>query len=167
MADQASRPLPHHRGRQLLGAVALALAFVAAGCGTDEPPDTAPVLLAEGRVGDRAWRLEGRRLGGEPCVSLVLDGGERPAPERCGIRRTQMRHLDPVFVPVGDRVLAYSPLVEKARRVRLDGVDRTIKVVPARQAPGFPARFFLTELGRGGELTTVRVFAKRGRSLIA
>lgn len=145
----------------------LVLASAAAGCGRGGPAGTAPVVLTEGRAGEQAWRLEGQRLGGDPCVSLLLLGQDRPRAGRCGVRRTALRHLDPVTATVEGRVLAFSPLPTSARRVRLDGADGSIRILPARRAAGFPARFFVADLTPGSEPTAVRVFAEHGRAVIA
>jgi len=133
------------------------------GCGQAKPADTSPVLLAEGRVGDQPWRLEGRRMGGEPCASLLLVGSDGPAADRCGIRSTPLRHLDPVNVSAGGRVLVFSPLPDGARRVRLDAPDGSIRLEPARTAPGFPARFFVVDLDPKESPKEVRAFAQDGR----
>lgn len=140
---------------------------VAVGYGQVDPADTPPVVLIEGTTGQQGWRLEGRRLGGDPCVSLALAGQDRPAAQGCGIRRTEQRHLDPIVASVGERVLVFSPLPARARRVRFDSADGTIRMLPADRAAGFPARFFLTDMAPGDEPSAVRVFADHGRSVIA
>ena len=148
-----------------------ALAFAAAlvlagGCGGGTPPDTAPVPLAEGAAGGQPWRLDGRRLAGQLCVSLVLVGLDQPPVGRCGIERTSLRHLEPVTTTVGGRLLVFSALPERARRVRLDGSDTSIQVEPARQAPGFPGRFLLVDLDLRRPPVTVRVFGDGGRAVV-
>ncbi len=145
--------------------VALVAALTFGSCG-GSLSDTATVLLAEGRAGDQPWRLEGRRLDGKPCAFLVLVGGDRPPVGRCGVSRTPLRHVDPVSVPVGGRQLVFSPLTIDARRVRVDTVDGTIRIEPARTAAGFPARFFVADLDPGNGPATVRVFAERGRAVV-
>lgn len=124
------------------------------------------MLLAEGLVGDQPWRLEGRRLGGQPCLSLELVGLDRPPVRGCSVRRTPLRHLSPVTVPAGGRVLVFSAVEASARRVRLDGADGSIRIEPARQAPGFPARFFVVEVAAGEDPLTVRAFADGGRAVV-
>jgi hypothetical protein len=135
-------------------------------CAGGDRPDTSTVVLTEGQVGDQRWRLEGRRLDGEPCTSLVLVGVDRPPIDRCGVRRTTLRHLDPAAVNVGDRRLVFSALPPAARRVRIDTVDGTIRMEPARTAPGFPGRFFVLDLDQRDGLVAVRVFAERGRAVV-
>jgi hypothetical protein len=147
-------------------AVALVGALAVVSCGGGDPADTPTVVLAEGQAGDQRWRLEGRRLRGEPCTFLVLVGVDRPPIDRCGVRRTPLRHLDPAAVNVGQRRLVFSPLPGAARRVRIDTVDETIRMEPARTAPGFPGRFFVVELGLQDGLVAVRVFAERGRAIV-
>ncbi len=122
--------------------------------------------LADGAADGLAWRLEGRRFAGLPCVTLIHVGLDRPPFGGCGIQRTPLRHLEPVTVTIGSRLLVFSPLPERARRVRLDGADTSILVEPARQAPGFPGRFLLADLDRGQEPQTVRVFGDGGRAVV-
>ena len=136
-----------------------------AGC-RKTPADTPMVPLAEGRAGDQAWRLEGRRGLGQLCVSLVLVGVERPPAGRCGVTRNQLRHLVPVVVTVSTRLLVFSPLPGTARRVRLDSGDGTIRVEPAGSAPGFPARFFLAERDPDDRPIDVRAFGDGGRAVV-
>jgi hypothetical protein len=155
--------LPRRRF-QLAIVLAAGLGLVG-GCGRGVPSDTAPVLLAEGQAGAQPWRLEGRRQQGEPCATLVLVGLGRPPVERCGMRRTKLRHLEPVSVTVGGRLLVFAPVPARARRVRLDLADGAIRIEPARTATGFPARFFVVELQRPAE--TVRVFAEGGRAIVS
>lgn len=146
--------------------MALVAALPLGSCGGGSLADTATVPLAEGRAGDQAWRLEGRRLDGQPCTVLVLVGIDRPPVGRCGVRRTPLRHVDPVTLTVGGRQLVFSPLTTAARRVRVDTVDGTIRMEPARTAAGFPARFFVVDLDPGNGPQTVRVFAERGRAVV-
>lgn len=129
--------------------------------------DTPEVLLAEGQAGDRRWRLAGRRLAGEPCVSLVVAGEGEATTDRCGIRRTDLRHLVPLTSVVGGRLLVFSALEARARRVRLDHPDGTIRIEPAHSAAGFPARFFLVELDPADQPLTVRAFGDGGRAVVA
>jgi hypothetical protein len=136
-----------------------------AGCG-GAPADTATVLLTEGRAGSQPWRLEGRRAHGQPCVSLVLPGVDRPPEDRCGVMRNGLRQLEPDTVTVDGRLLVFSPLTGRARRVRLDELDGTIMVEPARQASGFPARFFLVDLEPAHKPLAVRVFGEGGRAVV-
>jgi hypothetical protein len=149
--------------RRLLLVLALVLA---AGCDDSVPPDTEPVLLTTGQAGGQGWRLEGRRLKGELCVSLSLDGVDRPPAGRCGVRRTPLRHLDPVSITVGGRVLAFSAVPSRSVRVRLDTASGAIRIEPARLAAGFPARFFLVDLDPREAPVTVRVFADGGRAVV-
>lgn len=155
--------------RRLLPILALAvvLAGLGAGYGPGDPADTAVVILTEGRTGEQAWRLEGQRRGGDACVSLVLAGQDRPAADRCGMRRTTERRLDPAIAAVDERLLVFSPVASRARRVRLDGADGSIRILPARRAPGFPARFFVADVEPRSQPIAVRVFAEHGRSIIA
>jgi hypothetical protein len=141
------------------------LAVTAAGCGST-PADTPTVLLAEGVAGDQAWRLEGRRALGKPCASLVLAGLDKPPIGRCGVERTELRHVDPVAVTVGDRLLVFSPLPAKARRVRFDSGDGTILVEPAGTAPGYPARFFIVDRDPSDPPLNVRAFGEGGRAVV-
>jgi len=143
----------------------LVLAIVA-GCGGSEVPDTAPAPLAEGRAAGVPWRLEGRRHAGQPCISLLFAGAAQSTPERCGIRRTSLRHLEPITARVGDRLLVFSPLAGGARRVRLDAADGSIRLEPARQEPGFPGRFFVADLDPGLAPVVVRAFAGGGRAVV-
>lgn len=136
-----------------------------AGC-RETPADTPLVPLAEGRAGDQAWRLEGRRGLGQLCVSLVLVGVERPPAGRCGVMRNQLRHLVPVVVTVSTRLLVFSPLPAEARRVRLDSGDGTIVVEPARSAPGFPGRFFVVDRDLDDPPFEVRAFGDGGRAVV-
>lgn len=146
-------------------AVCVLVLAALAGC-REAPADTPMVPLAEGRAGDQAWRLEGRRGLGKLCVSLVLVGVERPPAGRCGVTRTELRHLVPVIVTVSTRLLVFSPLPAKARRVRLDSGDGTIVVEPARSAPGFPGRFFILDRDLDDPPVTVRVFGEGGRAVV-
>jgi len=140
---------------------------LAAGCGGGaSQPDTGRVLLAEGRVGDESWRLEGRREGGQLCTSLVLAGLPEPAVDRCGLRRTPLRHLDAPAIAVGGRLLVFSALPAKARRVRIDGGDGSLHVQPAAVADGFPGLFFVVDLDPVTDPVTVRVFADGGRAIV-
>lgn len=158
--------------RRGLAPVAATLALATAGsaatgCRDPARPDTTPVVLTDGTAGGQRWRLEGRRLGGQPCVTLVVEGREVPAVERCGIRRTAPRTLEPAGVTVGGRLLVFSPLVARARRVRLDHADGALRIVPARSTPGFPARFFLADLDPADDPVAVAVFAQGGRAVVA
>jgi hypothetical protein len=147
--------------------VALTLGLAASGaCGAGTPADAVPVLLSEGRSGQQAWRLEGRRTRGAPCVSLTLDGSPGPAVDWCGIRRTDLRHIEPAVAPVGDRLLVFSSLPARARRVRFDGSDGSIRIEPARTAPGFPARFFVIDVDPAQPPAAVRAFAEGGRAVV-
>jgi len=139
---------------------------LAASCGGSKPPDTNLVPLAEGKAGDQTWRLEGQRLGGQLCVSLVLPSIDRPPAGRCGIRRTPLRHLDPVTVMVGSRRVVFSPLPRPTQRVRIDGGDGAIRIEPARSAAGFPARFFVVDLDRNDNPMAVRAFGRGGRAVV-
>ena len=145
--------------------VSLALGLAGA-CGGAEPADTAPVPVAEGMAGEQAWRLVGRRQGGQPCLSLVIVRANREEAGRCGVRRTPLRHLDPVTVPVGPRLVVFSPLSDRARRVRVDTADGAIRIEPARAAAGFPARFFVVDLDLENPPMAVRVFAEGGRAVV-
>ena len=152
-----------HRGARA-GLAALALA---AGCrGDDRPPDTPTTTLAEGRVGERPWRLDGRRADGQLCTALVLEGIPDPIAPRCGLRRTALRHLEPAVVEVEGRLLVFSALPERARRVRADLVDGSLRVTPAQAAPGFPGRYFVLELDPDERPFAVRVFGDGGRAIV-
>ena len=124
------------------------------------------MLVAEGRAGEQPWRLMGRRQGGRPCLSLVIVGPNREDAGRCGIRRTPLRHLDPVTVPVGSRLVVFSPLPSRARRVRVDTADGAIRLEPARAAAGFPDRFFVLDLDLENPPVAVRAFADGGRAVV-
>lgn len=160
--------IPRSSGLRVLRArtLGLLLAAALAGCG-DTPPDTPMVPLAEGQAGDQAWRLEGQRRLGQACASLILVGVDRPPVGRCGVRRTELRHLDPIAVTVGTRLLVFSPLPSKARRVRLDSGDGTIRVEPARTAPAYPARFFVVDRDPDDAPMHVRVFGEGGRAVVS
>lgn len=148
-------------------AAGLAALGLAAGCGPGTRPDTALVVLAEGVAGGQTWRLDGRRAGGRLCSTLVLVGVDQTASERCGFPRTTDRLLSPVAVSLGGRLVVFSALPGRARRVRLDGADGSLDVEPARLAPGFPGRFFVADLDPAAGPVTVRLFADGGRSVVA
>ena len=155
------------RGRAQAIAAAAALGAAAlAGCGGATPPDTVPVLLTEGTTGGEAWRLEGWRAEGQPCVALVAQDADRPMAERCGIWRTPQRHLNPVVAGLGDRILVFSALAADARRVRLDGNDGSIRVETAQSAAGFADRFFVVDLAVDNRPVAVRVFGDGGRAVV-
>ena len=135
------------------------------GCRRADRPDTPTVVLADGTAGDQLWRLEGRRLGGAPCVELVLPGVAEAPTGGCGTRRTTLRHLQPHRAIVGGRLLVFSPVAARARRVRLDSGAGSIPILPARVATGFPVRFFLADLDPGHDPLYVRVFADGGRAV--
>ncbi len=165
---RAARLTTSHRARSArVEALALALAaFLGAGCGAGRPADTPIVFLADGRAGRQPWRLEGQRRGGKPCVSLFVEGLDRPVSARCGIQRTPLRHLDPVTVTVASRLLVFSALEAQARRVRLDQPNGSIRMEPARSAPGFPSRFFLVDLDPDDPPLAVRAFGDGGRAVV-
>ncbi|MEO5680116.1 MAG: hypothetical protein ABIS47_10650 [Acidimicrobiales bacterium] len=146
-----------------MGLTALGLA---AGCGAGAGADTAPVVLAEGVAGGQPWRLEGHRAGGQLCSSLVLVGVDEPPAGRCGLPRTSQRLLDPVTAAFAGRLVVFSALPARARRVRLDGADASLDVEPARAAPGFPGRFFVADLDPATAPVTVRLFAEGGRAVV-
>lgn len=148
------------------GTVVLASVLLVGCGGAVEPADTPPVLLAEGRVGQQPWRLDGRRTDGRLCTSLVVGDGDEPTDSRCGLRRTPLRHLDAPSIAVDGRLLVVSALPERARRVRIDGADGSLLVEEARDAPGFPGRFFVADLDQAAEPVTVRIFAGGGRPVI-
>lgn len=141
------------------------VAVLAGGCRPAGPPDTPTVVLADGRAGDQPWRLEGRRTAGRPCLFLLVPGTDQPVDSHCGIRAADLRHLSPNLAVVGGRLLAFSAVAARARRVRLDGADGSITIVPARPARGFPARFFVADLDPGHPPLVVRVFAGGGRAV--
>ena len=147
--------------------VGLAGVLLGAGCGSGAaPPDTRRVVLAEGRAGELAWRLEGQRTGGQLCTALVLVGLERPADSRCGLRRTVLRHLDAAAIAVGGRLLVLSAFPSRARRVRIDGGDGSLHVQAAEAAPGFPGRYFVVDLDQATIPVEVRVFGDGGRAIV-
>lgn len=154
------------RWRSALAALA-AVAAAAAGCGEAAPPDTAAVLLSDVRLGGDPWRLEGRRLGGRLCAELWTASLPTPVTGRCGLERTPLRHLDPVTVTVGGRLVLFSALPSAARRVRIDGADGSLHIEPARTAAGFPGRWFLISFDPAVEPVTVRIFADGGRAVVA
>lgn len=139
---------------------------MAAACGRSSAPDTPPVTLTEGRVGDEAWRLEGRRLDGRPCASLFLVGADKPAASRCGIERDDVRHLKPVLAIFASRLFVFSAVPARARRVRVDGPDGSIRIEPAREAAGFPARFFVIDVDPADRPSDVLVFGDGGRAVV-
>jgi len=101
-----------------------------------------------------------------PCTLLFLGGSDQATNARCGVRRTPLRHLDPVVLGVGTRLLVFSPLPAGARRVRVDGADGSIRVEPARVATGFPGRFFVVDLPTDSPPTQVQAFADGGRAVV-
>jgi len=151
-------------GRTALTAVAAGWAV--AGCGSSTPPDTATVLLTEVRVPGDAWRLEGRRRDGKLCAALRIDSLTEPIAARCGVVRTELRHLEPSTAGLGNEVVLFSALPSAARRVRIDGADGSLHIVPAGTAPGFPGRFFSAVLDTATTPQTVRIFDDGGRAVI-
>ncbi len=152
------------RWRSTLAASVAGLAVT--GCGSATPPDTATVLLTDVRVDDGAWRLEGRRRDGQLCATLRVDSLTEPVAARCGLVRTELRHLEPVTVALGGEVVLFSALPSAARRVRIDGADGSLHIVPADTAPGFPGRFFSAVLDPATSPQTVRIFADGGRAVV-
>ena len=130
------------------------------------PPDTPTVVLTDVPIGGDVGRLEGRRGDGQLCAALRVDSLIEPVAARCGLVRTVLRHLEPVTADVGDKVVLFSPLPSAARRVRIDGADGSLHIVPARIAPGFPGRFFSAVLDPAMTPATVRIFADGGRAVI-
>jgi hypothetical protein len=152
------------RWRSTLAVTAAGLAVT--GCGSATPPDTPTVVLADVRVPGDAWLLEGRRRDGQLCAALRIDSLTEPIAARCGVVRTELRHLEPVTAGIGDEVVLFSALPSAARRVRIDGADGSLHIVPASTAPGFPGRFFSAVLDPATSPQTVRIFADRGRAVI-
>lgn len=99
-------------------------------------------------------------------MTLVVEGRGGPPAERCGVVRTSLRTIEPATVTVGGRLLVFSPVEARARRVRLDHAGGAIRIVPARSAPGFPARFFLADLDPEDDPSAVRAFAEGGRAVV-
>lgn len=153
-------------GSRLATLVAAAVPWAVAGCGSSTPSDTPTVVLADVPVEGDVWRLEGRRGGGQLCAALRVDSLTEPVAARCGLVRTEMRHLEPVTAGVGGKVVLFSALPSAARRVRIDGGDGSLQVFPARTAPGFPGRFFVAVLDSATTQQTVRIFAEGGRAVI-
>ncbi len=152
------------RWRSTLAASVAGLAIT--GCGSATPPDTTTVALTDVPVDDGAWRLEGRRRDGQLCATLRIDSLTEPVAARCGLVRTELRHLEPVTAGIGDKVVLFSPLPSAARRVRIDGADGSLHIVVAGTAPGFPGRFFSAVLDPAITPATVRIFADGGRAVI-
>jgi len=84
-----------------------------------------------------------------------------------GTRHKPAQAVDVGIVDAGGRVLVFSPLPAGARRVRLDATDGSIRIEPARTAPGFPARFFVIDLDPAERPQDVRAFTQGGRMVAA
>jgi len=149
--------------RVAVAATATSLAM--AGCGGAAPPDSPLVVLGDLRIGAEQWRLEGRRTDGRLCTALLAEGTTDPITRRCGLERTALRHLQPSLVALGGRIVLFSALPAQSRRVRIDGGEGLVRIEPARQAPDFPGRFFLTDLDPAVGPVTVRIFGDGGRAI--
>jgi len=145
---------------------AAATSHAVGGCTDATPPDRPLVVLGDLRIGAEQWRLEGRRTDGRLCTALLAEGTTDPITGRCGLERTALRHLQPSLVALRGRVVLFSALPAAARRVRIDGGDGLLCVEPARQAPDFPGRFFLTDLDPAVGPVTVRIFGEGGRAIL-
>jgi len=144
---------------------ATATSLVLAGCTEATPPNSALVVLGDLRIGGEQWRLEGRRTDGRLCTALLAEGTTDPITGRCGLERTALRHLQPSLVALGGRIVLFSALPAAARRVRIDGGDGLLRVEAAQQVPGFPGRFFLTDLDPAVGPVTIRIFGEGGRAI--
>lgn len=95
----------------------------------------------------------------------MAGGLDAPVAERCGLVRNALRHLEPVSLVFNGRLVLFSALPSTAQRVRIDGASGSLHIQPARQAPGYPGRFFIVDLDPTEAPVTVRIFGRGGRAI--